>query len=118
MTYSYWDGGAAPYNYTEGTRTTLESHGTGNETAHNEVFTLWDAVSPFSLDEVPEDGDGDPVGDLRWHSQMVFRLVRQHSHIILATALRAVTSTTAPPLIQMEIPSTLSRRIQLGNSVA
>ncbi|XDZ69352.1 flagellin [Alphaproteobacteria bacterium LSUCC0226] len=64
LTYSYWDG-TSPYNYTEGTRTTVESHGAGNQAAHDNVFSLWDAVSPFSIDKVTEDGDGDPVGDLR-----------------------------------------------------
>jgi flagellin-like hook-associated protein FlgL len=64
LSYSYWDG-TSPYNYTEGNRTTVESHGTGNKAAHNKIFEAWDAVSPFSLDEITEDGDGDPVGDLR-----------------------------------------------------
>jgi len=64
LTYSYWDG-TSPYNYTEGTRTTVESHGTGNQAAHDTAFSLWDAVSPFSIDKVTEDGDGDPVGDMR-----------------------------------------------------
>lgn len=64
LTYSYWDG-TSPYNYTEGTRTTVESHGSGNQVAHDKVFSLWDAVSSFSIDKVTEDGDGTPVGDLR-----------------------------------------------------
>jgi flagellin-like hook-associated protein FlgL len=64
LSYSYWDG-TSPYSYTEGNRTTVESNGTGNEAAHNKIFEAWDAVSPFSLDEIDEDGDGDPVGDLR-----------------------------------------------------
>ena len=64
LTYSYWDG-TSPYNYAEGTRTTVESHGAGNQAAHDNVFSLWDAASPFSIDKVTEDGDGDPVGDLR-----------------------------------------------------
>ena len=64
LTYSYWDG-TSPYNYTEGTRTTVESHGSGNQVAHDTVFSLWDAVSSFSIDKVTEDGDGTPVGDLR-----------------------------------------------------
>jgi flagellin-like hook-associated protein FlgL len=68
LSYSYWNG-TAPYDYTEGTRTTLGSHATGNEAAqeaaHDAVFELWDAVSPFSLDKVTEQNDGSQVGDLR-----------------------------------------------------
>ena len=68
LSYSYWDG-TAPYDYAEGTRTTLGSHATGNEAAqiaaHDAVFELWDAVSPFSLDKVTEQNDGSQVGDLR-----------------------------------------------------
>ena len=77
LTYSYWDG-TSLYNYTEGTRTTVESHGTGNEAAHDKIFSIWDAAAPFSIDKVVEDdddgdgtvqggeaGDSDPVGDLR-----------------------------------------------------
>jgi flagellin-like hook-associated protein FlgL len=66
LTYSYQHGNDAQYNYQgQGTRSTVASHGAGNEAAHNQIFELWDAVSSFSLDEVSEDGDGDPVGDLR-----------------------------------------------------
>ena len=69
LSYSYWDG-TSPHDYTrDGTRTTLDSHSTGsnNSTAHDLVFDEWDAVSSFNLTKVTEDGDGDPVGDLRVH---------------------------------------------------
>ena len=64
LSYSYWDG-AGSYNYAQGTRSTVASHGAGNEAAHNAIFEAWDAVSSFSLDEIDETGDGNPVGDLR-----------------------------------------------------
>ncbi|MDA7586741.1 flagellin [Alphaproteobacteria bacterium] len=69
LSYSYWDG-TSPHDYTRtGTRTTLDSHSTGsnNSTAHDLVFDEWDAVSSFNLEKITEDGDGDPVGDLRVH---------------------------------------------------
>lgn len=67
LSYSYWDG-TSPHAYTrDGTRSTLDSHSTGsnNTTAHNAVFQEWDSVSAIDLVEVTEDGDGDPVGDIR-----------------------------------------------------
>lgn len=64
LSYSYWDG-VGSYNYSQGTRSTVASHGAGNEAAHNQIFEAWDAVSSFSLDEIDENGDGNPVGDLR-----------------------------------------------------
>ena len=69
LSYSYWDG-SSPHDYTrDGTRTTLDSHSTGsnNSTAHDLVFDEWDAVSAFAFEKISEDGDGDPVGDLRVH---------------------------------------------------
>ena len=65
LSYSYYDTDDAPYNYVQGTRSTVESHGAGNATAHDEIFALWDNVSPFSLDKVDEDSAGNTVGDLR-----------------------------------------------------
>ena len=69
LSYSYWDG-SSPHDYTRtGTRSTLDSHSSGsnNSTAHSLVFEEWDAVSAIDLQEVNEDGDGDPVGDIRVH---------------------------------------------------
>ena len=69
LSYSYWDG-SSPHDYTrDGTRTTLDSHSSGsnNSTAHDLVFAEWDAVSAFAFEKIAEDGDGDPVGDLRVH---------------------------------------------------
>lgn len=68
LTYSYWDG-TTSYNYDEGTRSTLASHATGDaagqKAAHDRIFDIWDAASPFTFTEVTESGDGNPVGDLR-----------------------------------------------------
>ena len=64
LSYSYWDGSGS-YNYDQGTRSTVASHGGGNEAAHNQIFEAWDAVSSFSLDEINETGDGNPIGDIR-----------------------------------------------------
>ncbi len=69
LSYSYWDG-SSPHDYTrDGTRTTLDSHSSGsnNSAAHDLVFAEWDAVSAFAFEKISEDGDGDPVGDLRVH---------------------------------------------------
>lgn len=67
LTYSYWDG-ATSYDYDQGTRTVVGAHDNGggeNQDALDDVFGLWDAVTPFAFTEVTETGDGNPVGDLR-----------------------------------------------------
>ncbi|NBT41032.1 MAG: hypothetical protein EBT20_11300 [Alphaproteobacteria bacterium] len=67
LTYSYWDG-TTSYDYDQGTRTVVGAHDDGggeNQAALDDVFGLWDAVTPFAFTEVTENGDGNPVGDLR-----------------------------------------------------
>ena len=67
LTYSYWDG-TTSYDYDQGTRTVVGAHDAGggeNQAALDDVFGLWDAVTPFAFTEVVEGGDGSPVGDLR-----------------------------------------------------
>ena len=66
LSYSYWNG-TTTFNYTQGTRTTLDSHATGtnNQVAHDAIFQEWDKVAPFSLDKIVESSDAAPVGDLR-----------------------------------------------------
>jgi flagellin-like hook-associated protein FlgL len=62
LSYSFWDG-TSPYSEAEGgPRSVVHAN---NQTALNTVFGLWDAATPFAFYEVSEDGDGDPVGDLR-----------------------------------------------------
>jgi len=69
LSYSYWNGTTTynPNDPTAGTRTTLDSHATGtnNQTAHDAIFELWDAVAPFSLDKITETTDAGAIGDLR-----------------------------------------------------
>ncbi|MDB2639002.1 flagellin [Alphaproteobacteria bacterium] len=69
LSYSYWDG-TTNYSASDpvaGTKTTLDSHATGtnNQTAHDKIFELWDAVAPFSLDKITESGNAGAIGDLR-----------------------------------------------------
>ena len=67
LTYSYWDG-TTSYDYDQGTRTVVGAHDAGggeNQAALDDVFGLWDAVTPFAFSEVTENGDGNAVGDLR-----------------------------------------------------
>ena len=69
LSYSYWDG-TTSYSAGDpvaGNKTTLDSHATGtnNQTAHDSIFELWDAVAPFSLDKIVESNDASPIGDLR-----------------------------------------------------